>query len=106
MREKLAFLPNASAELRLLAWLCASGLSCAPVPPVSLAAVDWARFLELARHHRIAPVVWRNLSQQPDLAVPSFVRRDLAEQHRSNALHCMRTAGHLMRIAEALAGAG
>lgn len=106
MREKLSLLPNSSAELRLLAWLCASGLSRASVPPVSIAGIDWARFLELARHHRIAPVVWRNLSERPDVAVPSYVRRDLAEQHRANALHCMRTAGHLMKIADALGGAG
>jgi hypothetical protein len=106
MPDKSTFLPSASPELRLLAWLGASSLSRASLSPVSTAGIDWSRFSALARHHRIAPVISRNLSEQPDLEIPASVRRDLAEQHRANALHCMRAAGHLMKIADALTAAG
>jgi hypothetical protein len=106
MSGKASFLPNASPELRLLAWLCTSSLSRASLPTVGTAGIDWSHFSALARHHRIAPVVWRNLSDRPDLDIPSNAKRDLAEQHRANALHCMRTAAHLMRIVEALAKVG
>ena len=106
MSEEASFLLNASPELRLLAWLCAASLSRASSAPVDTKNIDWARFSALARHHRVAPVAWRNLSERADIEVPSNVRRDLAEQHRANALHCMRAAGHLMRIADALGEAG
>ena len=98
---------NIQREQRLLAWLSSAGLKHkAATPPPDMENVDWHRLVALARHHRVVPLIWRNLEKRPDVVVPEWVSEDLRDAYRHNALHGLRLTAHLVRITGKLSEAG
>ncbi len=71
--------------------------------------LDWARFLLLACHHRLVPLVARNLQASvaepyaPELAAVIGELRQLAA---ANAVQCLRSLAELRRIAQLLQSCG
>ena len=74
-----------SREFLLLTELCRSAFTRRDVPRPPLAqALDWPRFLRLARFHRVEGVVARGLKARRDIEalVPAPVAREIAEGAR------------------------
>jgi hypothetical protein len=94
-------------EERLLVGLCAAGIvnrrSQSFLDPLG---VDWHRLLQLARQHRVVPLIWRSLTAHPELDPPEFALTALRESYAANALESLRQAAHLVRIIKALAAEG
>ena len=88
--------PQNEKDRQLIVWLCAQQF-------------DWARFLLLARHHRLVSLVVRNLQASvaepcaPELADVIVELRQLAE---ANAVQCLRSLAELRRIAKSLQSRG
>lgn len=103
-KSRRAGQPSTGPEVQLLATLCAASLKHrAALPLVITKGVDWHRFAALARHHRVASLVWRNLHGRSDVDMPAWVVQDLRDAYQENALHSLRLTSHLVRIAAELA---
>jgi hypothetical protein len=95
---------SSGPEVRLLASLCAASLKHGTtLPRVGAVGLDWSRFAALARHHRVSPLVWRNLREWSDVEIPAWVVQDFREAYQENALHSLRLTSHLVRITAKLA---
>lgn len=82
------------------------GLARARKPSIRTEGIDWAKFMSLARRHRVVPVLWRNIAGLPDLNLPQNVMRELKEADQQNALAALQSAAHLVKIVTALESAG
>jgi hypothetical protein len=99
------FAPPPCAEDDLLARLVAAEQGDAlAAPPTGL---DWTRFLESARRHSVAPLLFHRLREGGQLgALPAEVARALDERYREATARNLRIGAELARILRALAGAG
>jgi len=68
--------------------------------------VDWRRFLELVRHHRVVPQLYAALKRDASFAAPPFVLQSLNHDFRANALRMLRLTAELERVNAALAAEG
>jgi hypothetical protein len=93
-------------EERLLVSLCAHTLG-GPQPDADEAfGLDWDRFVNLCRLHRISSVVWSSLSALPWLNVPASASLRLRRLHERNALISLKQAAHLVLVARMLEAEG
>jgi hypothetical protein len=91
-------------ELRLLL-ACARWpqreADCLLIAELARGPIDWKRFLDLARHHRIVPIVARQLhsavhGNQPEAAQDTMA--ELRHSARSNAMQSLRLLSELRRV--------
>ena len=71
--------------------------------------LDWDRFLQLARHHRIVPIVARNLQSAIAGIEPQGAQNTLAELRLGvsrNAIRVMQLVGELRRVVNEFQRAG
>jgi hypothetical protein len=100
-------LAGAGREARLLLWLSAAALKHRAGTPAPLDGDDdWREVAALARQHRVAPLIWHNLSRRSDVELPGWLAEEFSAAHRRNALHGLSVASHFIRTVPALAAEG
>lgn len=93
-----------SKEFALLTRCCSSNFANASdgAPDVA-ASIDWKRFAELARHHRVQGFAWNGLSKAD---LPTEVAEALSSDARSIAATNLAIARECGVLSETFAGAG
>ena len=91
-----------SPEVRVL--VAAASPSGPGLP--DLAPLDWHRVLQLARVHRVSPLVWRGITGTSFAGVPLAVRSELAGDHEAASMRNLVNLGELRRLTGALEAAG
>ena len=61
-------------------------------------AIDWEQILQLAREHRVTPLLFARLNGAAPGAVPMPVLQELREEFQANAIANLRLAGDLLGI--------
>jgi hypothetical protein len=69
-------------------------------------AVDWEPVLQLARDHRVTPLLYAHLKGADAGVVPSDVLQTLREEFQENAARTLRLAAEIRRILDLLAQEG
>ena len=93
-------------ELRLLLLLCRRPFSLSDVEPAAILCAevrDWARFMQLAEHHRVLPLITKNAAEH---ALPPQVSAHLRSYASANALEAFRWLNETRRLLALLAEAG
>ncbi|WP_207459225.1 nucleotidyltransferase family protein [Azospirillum sp. SYSU D00513] len=91
-----------SPEISLLCGIIAMGQG-AP-PPLPERGIDWDRFLRMARHHRVAPLLGPALD--PAVAMPERIRAALALLRQRTAMQILARNAEMLRLVGALEGEG
>lgn len=83
-------------------------LRCLATPPrlPEREAVEWEPILQLARDHRVTPLLYAHLKGAEAGAIPSDVLAMLREEFQENAARTLRLAAELRRILDLLAQEG
>jgi hypothetical protein len=68
--------------------------------------LDWDYISHTAEHHRLIPLVYRNLSHICGSRVPKHVLWRFQQAHFTNATHNLRLTGELLRLLALLGAAG
>ncbi|TYP70288.1 nucleotidyltransferase domain-containing protein [Paenibacillus methanolicus] len=105
METELQMKPGSfSAELQvLLAMLALENNSDALTDlAVDLEKIDWDVFLDLARHHRVYPILHATAKKRRLEQIPPEVLRELEAGHVRNVFQMLRMAGEMERICRAL----
>ena len=97
-------LQHLKCEELLLVELCSAAVAGElPPKPTKLAGrIDWERFVALARHHRVVPMLHGHLRSEMESALPRSVTRIFRADHERNGLDCLRISSQLIRVMEAL----
>lgn len=59
----------------------------------SMTNIDWNRFLELARHHRVYPLLYKKLKEIDEKLVPPYVVQSLYEEYHKNTFRMLHLSG-------------
>lgn len=62
--------------------------------------IDWSLFLELARHHRVYPILYERISHRNDNIFPPFVMSSLKQQYQKNTIHMLYLAGMMELLSQ------
>ncbi|MED3758934.1 nucleotidyltransferase family protein [Peribacillus frigoritolerans] len=62
--------------------------------------IDWELFLELARHHRIYPLVYSKLKMLDGKIIPLSVIRALYQEYKVNTFHMLQLSGEMERVSQ------
>jgi hypothetical protein len=81
-------------------------VTAARVRELSHAVRDWSAVLELARRHRLVPLLHLHLTAAADDALPASVRATLREEFSSNAARNLTLALELLAVADLLQSNG
>jgi len=65
---------------------------------LSQTAIDWPDFLRRVDRHRVAPLVYTNLSRYAGQTIPSFILRELRSRFERNARRGLANAAELVRL--------
>lgn len=60
--------------------------------------VDWERFLDLAFHHRVYPILYVKLKKQTNASIPSHVIKNLHSKYSTNVINMLRLSSELEKI--------
>lgn len=77
-----------SDELNLL-------LSIMRSDQVEITEIDWDRFLDLARHHRVYSILYNHLRKTDDVRIPPQVRQALKREYQSNTFDMLRLSAQM-----------
>lgn len=96
----LAVLPN---ELKLLLLFVKSASEGSKTPYVEdlFVDTDWNLFLELARHHRVYPYIFKQVKSMDGL-VPSYVIQELRHEYQRNTFYMLRLSGEMEQFCKLL----
>jgi hypothetical protein len=67
-----------------------------------LGEIDWDRFLKLARHHRVYPVLYRKLQTIDATWVPLHVIQSLRNDYQSNTFQMLKLSAEMENICKML----
>jgi hypothetical protein len=62
---------------------------------ILLMDIDWELFLNLARHHRVYPLVYIKLKKQLEGSIPDDVIQSLANDYRNNTFQMLHLSGEM-----------
>ncbi|MGY3313451.1 hypothetical protein ACV242_001947 [Peribacillus simplex] len=62
--------------------------------------IDWELFLELARHHRIYPIVYSKIKMLDEKLVPLYVIRTLYREYKENTFNMLQLSGEMERVSK------
>ncbi|MFJ7934426.1 nucleotidyltransferase family protein [Sporosarcina sp. NPDC096371] len=62
--------------------------------------IDWELFLQLARHHRIYPLIYPKLSKMEVGEIPSQVLHTLGREYKENTFQMLNLSGEMERISK------
>lgn len=66
----------------------------------SLEEVDWNRFIELARHHRVFPSINRRLQEIKSACIPIFVIQLFQRDYYRNTMQMLALSGEMEQLAK------
>ncbi|MCM3166356.1 nucleotidyltransferase domain-containing protein [Peribacillus frigoritolerans] len=62
--------------------------------------INWELFLELARHHRIYPLVYSKLNMIDGKLVPLYVIQTLYQEYKENTFQMLHLSGEMERVSK------
>ncbi|WP_258831553.1 nucleotidyltransferase domain-containing protein [Peribacillus frigoritolerans] len=62
--------------------------------------IDWELFLELARHHRIYPLVYSKLKILDNKTIPLYVIQTLYQEYKENTYYMLKLSGEMERVSK------
>lgn len=65
--------------------------------------IDWGLFLQLAKHHRIYPLIYSKLSKIDEPLVPSRVIHILKQEYKENIFQMLKLSGEMERLSKLFA---
>ncbi|WHX93858.1 nucleotidyltransferase domain-containing protein [Peribacillus simplex] len=65
-----------------------------------IAEIDWEFFLQLARHHRVYPVVYTKLNNIDNISIPKNVIRTLYEEYQKNTFQMLHLTGEMEQVSK------
>ncbi|WP_404405951.1 nucleotidyltransferase family protein [Jeotgalibacillus malaysiensis] len=77
-------LDTCTPEFKLLLTILNGG------PPQSMQQIDWQLFLKQAKHHRVFPVLYKDIIQQRRSDIPDEVVRNLEVLYKKNVFNMLR----------------
>lgn len=89
-----------SNEMRLLLGLLAmdQGITHNYEIQELIREIDWDRFIELARHHRVFPPLNRRLQEMKYMEIPTFVSQMFQRDYYRNTLQMLALSGEMEQI--------
>lgn len=60
--------------------------------------INWGRFLHLARHHRVYPLIYTKLKMIDGNLIPSQVIQTLYQEYKKNTLQMLLLSGEMEKI--------
>jgi hypothetical protein len=63
-----------------------------------LGEIDWSRFLKLARHHRVYPVLYRKLQTIDATGIPLHVIQNLRNDYQTNTFQMLQLSAEMENI--------
>jgi len=69
-------------------------------------SINWERFAEIARFHRMTPIVYRHLSQFFPEAVPHLILKKMRNEYHGNFLNALFLTEELLRLLTRLSAEG
>lgn len=62
--------------------------------------MDWEYFLQLARHHRVYPLLYSKLKKIDENIIPEYVLRALYKEYKNNTFHMLHLCGEMVKISK------
>ncbi|WP_260284795.1 nucleotidyltransferase domain-containing protein [Peribacillus aracenensis] len=62
--------------------------------------IDWEVFLQLARHHRVYPLVYSKLKNTHDNQIPPHVIQTLYKEYKKNTFQMLHLSGEMEQVSE------
>jgi hypothetical protein len=90
-------------ELKLLLNImkAESNKSLLELPKKLLSEIDWSFFLQLARHHRVFPFIYKTI-KEIDEYIPSYVVQKLCQEYQKNTFQMLQLSGEMEQIGRSL----
>lgn len=76
------------------------GKDTEPIMDKYLIDINWELFLELARHHRIYPLVYSKLKMLDGNIIPLYVIQSLYQEYKENTFHMLKLSGEMERVSQ------
>ena len=101
--EKFIHNPEISELSRLLIDILKRGKDVDPARLSALAPEQWKKFLVIAAHQRVTPLVFHRLKKKGlDQAVPFDIYASLKDVYQQNIMRIMKISGQSRRVLKAL----
>lgn len=71
-----------------------------PIHSSLLTDIDWNHFIDLTKHHRVYPTIYKRLSGNEDKNIPSFVIDQLQELYQQNAFQMLGLSAVMEQVNE------
>ncbi|MDM5285506.1 nucleotidyltransferase domain-containing protein [Peribacillus frigoritolerans] len=62
--------------------------------------IDWGIFLQLARHHRVYPLIYSKLKKTDDNRIPPYVIQTLYKDFKKNTFQMLLLSGEMEQVSE------
>ncbi|SNS62235.1 Uncharacterised nucleotidyltransferase [Bacillus sp. OK838] len=62
--------------------------------------IDWELFLDLARHHRIYPLIYSKLNMLDEKLIPLYVSQALYQEYKENTFQMLNLSGEMERVSK------
>ncbi|MGW6384304.1 nucleotidyltransferase domain-containing protein [Peribacillus butanolivorans] len=62
--------------------------------------IDWDKFIQLAIHHRVYPIIYVRLKSIKNKWIPPYVIRTLYEEYKKNTLQMLKLSGEMEQVSE------
>ncbi|NOV00218.1 nucleotidyltransferase domain-containing protein [Paenibacillus planticolens] len=66
--------------------------------PAEITEIDWDKFLELARHHRVYSILYNYLRKVDHVRIPPQVRQTLKKEYQSNTFDMLRLSAQMEEL--------
>ncbi|MFJ7974845.1 nucleotidyltransferase family protein [Peribacillus sp. NPDC096379] len=95
----LLILPN---ELRLLLEIMKieNGNSIGEIKSELTKDINWEYFLDLARHHRVHPLIYSKLNSIDESLVPSHIIQILYQEYKQNTFQMLHLSGEMEQVSK------
>ncbi|MDR7000592.1 nucleotidyltransferase family protein [Neobacillus niacini] len=65
--------------------------------------INWEQFIELAKHHRVYPIIYLNLKKVANNCVPLNVLQEFSQLYRNNTIRMLHLSGEMEQISKLFA---
>src|SRR4051812_4337997 len=64
--------------------------------------VNWNLFLELIRHHRVNPYIYKQVKQINKTYIPAYVSEELRREYQQNTFQMLRLSAEMEQLCQLL----
>ncbi|MFD4817507.1 nucleotidyltransferase domain-containing protein [Peribacillus butanolivorans] len=93
----LSILPK---ELKLLLELMKAENEIESIQEEIYLDIDWGIFLQLAKHHRVFPIIYSKISKINNKLIPSHVVQILYQEYKMNTMKMLHLSGEMEKISK------